>query len=302
MAKSEIQFHRWKPRENSTWVFKVFKQHNDELKRMYTSFESSQKYTYEKLSESGADWSDLPTQHFKFKARSEYMQYGDLSDWSKSFNELENWLNLNALVTISSNFETYLSTIIPLALSSDIGVLYGVSQKLDGIEVLKNGRDQRFNFKDTVTNCTKGDWSSRLAAYEKTFLKSPSIFSSNISSLDAIRKLRNDVAHAFGRDIEESRNHQEIKKLPIKSLSRERLFKFQKLISKIVKSIDIQLHHSHIGEYQAILFYHDIYPELDREVHPSMRAMQLKKRIGSFGTTPAGKEYCKGLVNYYEAL
>lgn len=302
MARSQVQFDRWKPREKSTWVFRVFKQHNAELLRMYTSFDNSYKYTYKKLGESGADWSDLPTNHFDYKSSKEYEQYKDLKEWSDSYNDLENWINLNALVTISSNFETYLSTVIPLALSSDVGVLYGIPHKMDGIEILKNGHDQPFDFKDIVISCTKGEWSSRLAAYEKAFSKSPHIFSSNISSLDAIRRLRNDVAHAFGRDIEASRNHQEIKTLPIKSLSRERLLKFQSLVWKIAKAIDVQLHKLHIGEYQAVLFYHEIYHELNKDVHPSMRAMELKKRIGSFGTTPAGKEYCKGLVNYYEAL
>lgn len=302
MTRSQVQFDRWKPREKSTWVFRVFKQHNAELLRMYTSFENSHKYTYKKLGESGANWSDPPTKHFDYQAPHEYKQYKDLKEWSESFNDLENWINLNALVTISSNFETYLSTVIPLALSSDVGVLYGVPHKMDGIEILKNGHKQPFDFNDIVIGCTKGEWSSRLAAYEKAFAKSPRIFSSNISSLDAIRRLRNDVAHAFGRDIEASRNHQEIKKLPIKNLSRERLLKLQNLVWKIAKAIDVQLHQFHIGEYQAILFYHEIYPDLNKAVHPSERAIILKKRIGSFGTTPPGKEFCKGLVNYYEAL
>lgn len=302
MARSQRQFDRWKPREKSTWVFRVFKQHDAELLRMYTAFENSYKSTYKKLGESGAEWNDLPAKHFDYNKPFEYEQYKDLKEWSDSFNDLENWINLNALVTISSNFETYLSTVIPLALSSDVGVLYGVPHKMDGIEILKNGHEQPFNFNDIVIGCTKGDWSSRLAFYEKAFSKSPRIFSSNISSLDVIRRLRNDVAHAFGRDIEASRNHREIKKLPIKSLSRKRLLKFQKLVWKIAKSIDVQLHQFHIGEYQAILFYHEMLPELNKDVHASMRAVELKKRIGSFGTTPAGKEFCKGLVKYYEAL
>lgn len=302
MARSTVQFDRWRPREKSTWVFRVFKQHNTELLRMYSAFENSYKFTYTKLGESKATWQDLPSKHFSYTNPHDYVQYTDLKDWSNAFNDLENWINLNALVTISSNFETYLSTVIPLALSSDVGVLYGVPNKIDGIEILKNGHESPFDFDDIVINCTKGTWSSRLATYEKTFSKSPNVFSNNIAALDAIRTLRNEVAHAFGRDIDESRSYQEIKKLPIKKLSRERLLKYQLLVWKIAKSIDVHLHQFHIGEYQAALFYHEIYHELNHSVHSSIRAMQLKKRIGTFGTTPVGKEFCKGLVNYYEAL
>ncbi|WP_289076798.1 hypothetical protein [uncultured Pseudoalteromonas sp.] len=302
MGRSSVQFDRWKPREKSTWVFRVFKQHNAELLRMFTAFENSQKYTFKNLGKSKAKLSDLPSQHFDYNHAKEYDQYKDLSDWTSAFNDLENWINLNALVTISSNFETYLSTVIPLALSSDLGVLYGVPNKIDGIDILKNGHESPFDFKNIVINCTKGTWSARLSAYEKAFGRSPSIFSNNLSTLDIIRNIRNDVAHAFGRDIDESRNHQEIKKLPIKKLSRDKLIKYQELVWKIAKSIDVHLHNFHIGEYQAILFYHEIYSELNHSTHPSLRAMELKKRIGTFGTTPVGKEFCKGLVNYYESL
>ncbi len=302
MACSTAQFDRWKPREKSTWVYRVFKQHNTELLRMYTAFDNSHKFTYKHLSASNASLSDFPSIHFNYQTRKEFELFSDIGDWSKAFNDLENWVNLNALVTISSNFETYLATVIPLALSSDVGILYGFSHKLDGIEVLKKGNSKSLNFENIVTDCTKGVWSSRHSAYEKAFGRTPHIFSNSISELDAIRRLRNEVAHAFGRDIEESRNHQEIKKLKIKKLSREKLLKYLSLVWKIVKSIDDQLHNLHIGEYQTVLFYHEIFSELNHDAHPSDRAVILKKRIGHFGVEPAGKEFCKGLVNYYESL
>ncbi len=150
MGRSSVQFDRWKPREKSTWVFRVFKQHNAELLRMFTAFENSQKYTFKNLGKSKAKLSDLPSQHFDYNHAKEYDQYKDLSDWTSAFNDLENWINLNALVTISSNFETYLSTVIPLALSSDLGVLYGVPNKIDGIDILKNGHESPFDFKNIV--------------------------------------------------------------------------------------------------------------------------------------------------------
>ena len=40
---------------------------------------------------------------------------------------------------------------------------------------------------------------------------------------------------------------------------------------------------------------------MNMQVHPSIRAMALKKKLGKFGDV-SGKEFCKGLVAYYENL
>jgi hypothetical protein len=61
------------------------------------------------------------------------------------------------------------------------------------------------------------------------------------------------------------------------------------------------LHQFHISEYQALSFYHAIYPGLRHDLHIGERTKQLKKRIGGFGAV-AGKEFCRGVAEYYEAL
>ncbi|CAB5723379.1 Uncharacterised protein [Delftia tsuruhatensis] len=301
MPRSTYQFDRWKPREKSTWVFRVFKKHNVELLRMYTAFETSRRFTYANLGKV-ANWSDQPTKHFPFVRPLWYEQFNDMRDWSEGYNDLENWINLNTLVAISSNLETYLATVVPLALSSDVGVLYGTPRRIDGVQILKHGHSKAFNFEEQVIACTKGNWSSRLAAYESYFGRSPKYFSSNISALEKIRVLRNNVAHSFGRDIEASRDRQQVKTLPIDKLSRNTLLALQMVVWKLVKSIDVHLHQFHIGEYQSLVFYHRLFPSLRHDLHPSERAIVFKKQLGAFGATPAGKEFCKGLVGYYEAL
>jgi hypothetical protein len=301
MVRSTYEFNRWVPREKSTWAFRVFKKHTNELLRMYTAFANSRTYTYSTLGKAAA-WSDSPTQHFSFPPRLRAEQFSDLRDWSQAFNDLENWINLNALLAISSNLETYLATVVPLALASDVGTLYGTSRRIDGIQILKHGHSQAFDFRQHVVSCTKDHWSKRLAAYERLFGRSPKFFSSNISALERIRNIRNNVAHAFGRDIEASRNQLEVKTLPIERLSPNSLMQLQRVVWQLVKAIDVHLHLFHIGEYQALAFYHNIYPSLRKDLHPSMRAIELKKKMGVFGAEAAGKEFCKGLVRYYEAL
>jgi len=302
MSRSNYQFDRWVPRSRTSWAWRVFKKHNHELMRMYTSFDNSKKFTYSSLGANGAKWEDPPIKHFNFASKREYEQFNNLKDWSETFNDLENWVNLNALVAISSNLETFIATIVPLALESDIGVLFGVSKRIDGIEIIKHGKDKPFDTEEAVESCTKGNWQSRLNSYKRVFGKTPKYLLNNISELEKIRIIRNNVAHSFGRDIKASRKKGELTTLPIKKLTRQQLYKLQSIAWKSAKSIDVHLNNFHIGEYQALLFYHELYPSLNHSVHPGQRAIHLKKAIGQHGDIPAGKEFCKGLVAYYEML
>lgn len=302
-----MQFERWKSREDCTWAFQVFQKHNLELSKMYFSHIASSEYVYKNLGKSGALWEDPITKHFKFKDEIQNYTFPTLKDWSNSFNEFDNWVNLNAVMAMSSNLETYMSTVIKLALESDIGVLFGASKKIDGIQIIKHGRHQAFNFNDKITSCTKGEWSKRVSAFKKIFGSVPSILSNNISTLESLRKLRNDIGHAFGRDIKASRKHNVIEVAKIQGLSRKRTIKYQKLIFGICKSIDKQLLSNHIGEYQSLYFYHNLRPSLKGEYPLNNHTLgnhtwMLKKGLGKFGAKCAGKVFCKELISYYETL
>lgn len=295
-------FNRWKPRANTSWAWWVFKKHNDQLMKFYTSFINSRKYTYTHLKQDSAEWDDELDKYFDLSDKWESKSFNNLKEWSESFNDFENWTNLNTLVGISSNLETYIATIVPFAIESDIGVIYGTPHRIDGIEIIKYGKERPLNYDEIISACTKGTWESRINAYQRYFNYVPDYLLQHISELDKIRALRNDVAHAFGRDIAESRRTGEVSILPITRLKREVLLKYQTITWKAAKEIDKHLHNNHIGEYQSLLFYHKIYPELNHDLHPSMRAIELKKRIGVHGDIPAGKDFCKELVDYYESI
>ncbi|MDR5045735.1 MULTISPECIES: hypothetical protein [Bacillus cereus group] len=297
-----MEFYRWQPRSETSWAWRVFKKHNDEFYKMYTTFYNSYNYTYKMLGINNAEWEDQPEKHFNFEHGWEKKRFTDIKDWSTSFNGLENWTNLNALVAISSNLETYIATIVPLALESDIGVLFGTPRRIDGIEIIKFGNEKPSNFDKLVVGCTKGTWESRLNTYERLFGTVPQYLRDNIGELEKIRNIRNEVAHAFGRDIDESRKNGEVTTLPIKKLSRRNFIKLQTVTWRTAKEIDNHLYREHIGDYQSLLFYHNMYLGLNHQVHPSQRAMQFKKKIGQHGDIPASKKYCKELVEYYESL
>lgn len=301
MGKSTRKFDRWNTVMKSTWSAQVFNKYNDELNEMLWSYSSSSKFTYKKLDEGKAKWGDKASDHLIFDVPKGDEVFQNLKEWSEAYNKFNNWTNLNALLAISSNFETYLSTVVTLALDSNPGILFESSKSIDGISLLKKGAKRNKYHDDIIVSVTKGDWNSRLSAFKKVFGEVPNEVLGSIGELEKIRNLRNKIGHSFGRDIETSRNHEVKEILPIEKLTDSHLKKYQKIILKTVKSLDSFMLSKHIGEFQTIAFYHRIYSGLRKDIHQSDRAMELKKQLGKFGDK-SGKEFCKELVKYYEEL
>lgn len=302
MAASQLKFDRWKPLTSNTWSYNVFSKYNDELNELLWSYRAVLKQTYKNLKNNNAKLSDLPSQYLIFDVPKGEEVFKSLKDWSDRFNEFNNWTNLNALLTLTSNLETYISTVVTLAIESDPGVLFESSKSIDGISLIKNGAKKSKFQKDIITSITKGDWNSRISCYKITFGNVPDYLEKNIGELEKIRNLRNKIGHAFGRDIEGSRNH-EVKEIQlIEKLTDKNLKKIQHIITNAARSIDEHLLTNHIGEYQRLLFYHKLLPSISsKQSHQSDIAVILKKELGKYGDI-SGKLFCKGLVKYYEEI
>lgn len=298
---TETIFDRWKPHEQSTWVFQVFKSYDEELEKNMWSFFPVQKSIYMNLKKQGATWDSMPSDFLPLSIKKSKL-FEDLKTWSKHFNEFGNWTNLNILMAISSNFETYLDSILSLAIQSDPGVIFGSSKSVDGVFLLKYGNYKNINIKEIVTNCVKGDWNSRWCNIKRIFPNIPNTIETKIKELEFIRKLRNDIGHAFGRDIEESREFVLKQILPSARLSTTRASQLKYMVWGIAKEIDVYLLNNHIGEFQFFNMYHAMYPSLNKKVHINQRAMEFKKKIGNNKVSPTSKEICKQIVSYYENL
>ena len=88
----------------------------------------------------------------------------------------------------------------------------------------------------------------------------------------------------------------------METLKLDTALKYSKVLWGVPKSIDRQLLVSNIGEFQAIRFYHQLFPSLRKDVHSSERAVVFKKEIGRFKAQAPGKLFCKELVQYYETV
>ncbi|KTC61732.1 MULTISPECIES: hypothetical protein [Pseudomonas syringae group] len=302
IRRSEAKFDRWHSREATTWPFQVFKKYTKEYERMFWAQITSKKYVFSKLGSSGADWKDDVELHLNCDGVDRDNLYKDLRDWSSAYNQLEKWTVLNGVMAVSANLETYMASVIKLALESDPGLLFASSRKVDGMHGVKFGRKIGFDSDKEVVSCTKGDWSARVKAYERVFGKTPEVLQKNIGLLDEMRRVRNNIGHAFGRDIESSREHSVKNILPMESVSIERSIKYKKTVWMVAKAIDKHLLMTHIGEYQLLRFYHNTMPRLDGDIHKKAHLIKFRKEIGKTGAVLRGLEECSGLLDYYRAL
>lgn len=298
MSRSEVEFQRWGHVQNHTWPFQVYKLYNEELSRFLWAEEAAAKYVHNRLGKEGADDDDPPTKFFSLPPN-RISSMKTLKGWAKVFNESYNWMRLNCIMAISSNMETYLGSVISLAIESNPGVLLGSTVRIDGAKLLKEGIIDSAVYAKQIEACTKGEWSKRLVAFEKLFGTAPESYRKGISTLDRMRKLRNNLGHAFGRDIDASKDFSFNEKRPADKISLPTLVKYLEKAFNIVLDIDDYLLEKHIGEFQAIYTYHQHRNEfagagLDK-------ALKLKQFYGEHDQS-VGKAFCKGLVRYYESL
>lgn len=302
MAKTVRAFDRWKPHDETTWAFQVYRKYNRELYQIIEAHRASKFYTYSQLKKNKQSLSSPVTQVFAGSPTG-IKNFSDLKDWSNGFNKFDEWVNLSNITTISSNIETYLVSVIKIAIISNPSVLIGAPwRSIDGAYVIKHGNGLQTNISEHVISCTKGDWSSRLAAIERLFGKLPAPIRSYHADLEKIRNLRNRFGHAFGRDIEESRKHGQLEIAPMDKVSEKAVAKLGTSAWRFVQAMDDLLIKNHIGEFEAINYYANLYPTQNKDVAPSQRAINFKKSIGQFGSGLRSKNYCKELVNYWEAL
>lgn len=294
-----LSFDRWNPEYPHSLPYRIFKCYDNDLMGMITSFESSKGYTYSHLTSDGAVWESKAYDYGLMKDN----KYRTIKQWSDNYGEFENWLRLSWLMSLCSYFETYLACVIKECIESDPGLLIGASHIIDGISYKKKGISvlKQEDFDAHIRNCTKGDWQSRIAHMSTLFVSLPPSVRDSISDLEKIRKIRNDFGHAFGRDIQDSQNYFTVTKSPISRVSVERFNKYHKLIAKIVQEIDEYLKQKHIGNYEPLLHYHLIYDKIEG-MDKGYKVVELKKSLHTDRNTAYSKDFCRGVVLYYDNL
>ena len=296
--RKKYTFDRWKIKEDmSSWSFKIFKHQNKELIDMYIAHI---------LAQESIDKSKIE--------KSKHIEYADnfksIESWKNNFDKFDNWINLNAIIAMSSILEMYMTRVIKLALHSDMELWK--KKERDGIKLHKKEK-HKSEGTGKATKCTSKEWEKRIKAFQDIFGDSPKIFTDkNILTLEKMRKIRNNIGHSFGVDLDESKKqYDNLIPLDIVKVGHEEIIEYLKLTYQIAQNIDKQLMTKHIGTYQYLKFYHDKKKELSLEDEDTkIQANILKKEIVKFGessnkaskTDILSKEFYIELIKYYKSL
>jgi hypothetical protein len=176
------------------------------------------------------------------------------------------------------------------------------NHKIDGLYFIKYGSMKHLNIDKIVESCTKGDWNSRFTHIISIFPSLEVHFKSNLCDLEKIRKLRNQVGHSFGRDIEESRQNIIKATLPQSRLDDVHFTKYHNMIDTIIKNVDESLLNEHIGMFQYLNYLHTIYKELPQKCHSNQKAVYFRDYIGKTNVSPVGRDMAREIVKYYESV
>ncbi|MDQ7248871.1 hypothetical protein [Dongia sedimenti] len=201
------------------------------------------------------------------------------------------------VLSASSYLEVYIREAVTLALRSDPFLVYGLSQQLDGVKLLKSGREMIVA--DHVNDCCRGTWQVRLRNFRRLFGAAPDFLEQNLKELESIRRLRNSVGHAFGRHLRPGAGDHVLAQS--QRLSEERLKKWLALIEQTAMAIDNQLKSKHIGSFEIFALYHEFKDELRRgKFGHRLPPIALSKLIAETFSTHITKAFCTALIDHYD--
>lgn len=315
MSKSIIGFSRWKSKRRNSWAFLVFKNQYTEIVKMHLSQRVAHKYLDHKLKNEGKSvYTQEASEYFGDFAKNKRNEelFDSVEDWSNCFNIFTKWSDYSAILALSGNFEIYIDKVVSLSVESNIGLIKEFPAFTDGVNLKKIG-----NFEENISKidklvvgCVKGTWYQRIHKFESIFNWKPKVLENkaNIETLETIRKIRNDTAHAFGRDIKLSRTSRGLEVKKLIEIDEKLLIAYFSLVNKLSKEIDLYLIDNHIGEYHCLNFYRELRIScqinlLDQSNYEIGLASEiLRKEYGRYSSQPMGKNYYKELIRYYENL
>ncbi len=292
-------FDRWNSKDTYSYAFRLFSKYHTYMNSIYWAHVPASSYA-QGIYRRAININPNQTTHsvFNLSGINAFRVTKSLNAYSDHLKEFDNWTRLNTLVAVLSYFETYLSSVVSLAIESDLGLLYSIPKRIDGVMVLKYGNIKDYSFVKKSEEVTKGEWPKRISSYENLFKTVPPILSQSVSDLEKMRKIRNNVAHAFGRDIDKTRARETFEMLPIDRLSEARLQRYMEIIRDAAKAIDYQLHNNHIGEFELVYYYQLIKDKLKQ----GSEIKQLKSMINSLYVENRNHVFCKELIDYYNQI
>ena len=129
---------RWQSPYPHTIAYNLFIKHFTELNDVYWAHvpaaSTIEKKAFQELGSEDAD----PKKYFLVRDEDDRRISATYKDWKEKYREFSNYTRLSMLMLLSSCFETYLRTIVALAIESKPGVIIDCPDAVDGVSLLKS--------------------------------------------------------------------------------------------------------------------------------------------------------------------
>lgn len=293
-----MEINRYKNPFEHTRIFYCFKNHHTQLNDMYWSLVPV--FHYAMCMERKAESEETVATIFKATGPDVRRVTNNRNIWKRNFSEARSWNRLTCLLGALGYLETFVKSIITLALRSDPGVMYKRPRAIEGTSWMKIGISPDHG--KLLESVTKGEWPSRMATYKELFGSVPSAVMGHLGELEKLRVLRNGAGHAFGRNA--SFSFLMDNKVPdsIARISEDKLKKALATIEDVAVGIDAHLGDDFIGSFEVIESYH-IWRSSKAAVlanfHDEDR--KFKKACSEIFRTPISIEYSRQVIEFYKA-
>lgn len=154
--------------------------------------------------------------------------------------------------------------------------------------------------KEYADDIAIGDWNQRIAKYERLFGPAPCSMKASVAKLEDLRRARNGVTHTFGRASDDYESIIDANSKPQRNISEKKLVETLSLIGRIAKEVERDLAPKHVGDYEAIYFYH----QWDKEFNSNHQTESkvLKKKVCQIHGRGVASQYFLELISYYKAI
>ena len=292
-----MKFERFTRSEGSSWALWEFNEHETQINNIYWASVASLSYSTYTV-RNAPKHEDVPT-ILKATGPNATRFPANPKIWLTTTATLQDWTRGSFVMAATGALERYVQRAVLTALLSDPALIYGKSRAIDGIAWLKLGINVDHAFVlDTVTI---GKWPQRYSAFKKIFGEVP-LVKHHLAILEEIREFRNDVGHAFGRDlshklISDTRSPQKMQKL-----KQQRLIEWLGVMSEVAKALDEVLVANHIGDFEPM---HYFYTWQQKHRCTSTRSPQVEKEfrkaLGKEEGHSKGRSYVQELIAAYDA-
>lgn len=298
---------RWNSPVKYTLAYRLFKQHFTEINRAYWAFIPVENTIKAQVKREVDEETVLPVNFFLLHDEDDDRIARSFHEWRDNFSLFGIYTRLNMLMMLSSCQETYLRTVVSMAVESKPGIILGAPNSIDGLLLLKKNKyysslgNDKYQFKHKVDSVCSGTWKDRRLAYDALFGSVLDILNKNIEVLEEMRIKRNIIAHYFGRDKKRYEAPILLNSEALSGLSHATLIKFLKAVFDVSTAIDQDLR-TLIGSYDIILFFRNYeaqYYSKSFDINIKVRARELSKRLGKSGVLANGSVFCYRLLSYY---